>query len=452
MSPGAAGMTPRRIAALILLAGFAAMLALNAPGQLSYDSVTQLADGRGGFYNSWHPPLMAFVLGLFDAVIPGTVLFLVFQSSLLLLALLALLWPIPSEEGPRGWMAPLVALGIMLTPQWLLYQGEIWKDMLFADAAIAGFAALTVAAQRGLSRPLLAVSALLLTLAACTRQNGVVLLPVAAATLGWIAHRQGLRGWLFGASFLFATLGLGGAVTLALAARGDGGDGAAAELRLGQSYDLAGAFSRQPGLTLPLAQTAPALDKLLHGRGAALYTPLHNDPMAADPAIRQAISDAPTGAISDSWGALVAGHTALYLQTRLADFAALVRTPDAFACHFAPVGVDGDPMLMARLGLKPGIRPQDRILSIYARSFFATPVYSHLLWGALALVLMIRLLRRRAPADLAVAGLLAGALLFAMTFVIISIACDYRYLALLDLSAMAAALYSVPGRDVRCRT
>ena len=44
-------------------------------------------------------------------------------------------------------------------------------------------------------------------------------------------------------------------------------------------------------------------------------------------------------------------------------------------------------------------------------------------------------------ADLAVAGLLAGALLFTLTFVIISIACDYRYLLFLDLSAMAAALH-----------
>jgi hypothetical protein len=44
----AARTTPRRLATLILLAGFAAMLVLNAPGQLSYDSVTQLADGRSG--------------------------------------------------------------------------------------------------------------------------------------------------------------------------------------------------------------------------------------------------------------------------------------------------------------------------------------------------------------------------------------------------------------------
>ena len=70
----------------------------------------------------------------------------------------------------------------MLTPQWLLYQGNIWKDVLFADAAIAGFAApggwRPHAAS--LADPLL----LLLTLAALTRQNGVLLLPVAAVTLG----------------------------------------------------------------------------------------------------------------------------------------------------------------------------------------------------------------------------------------------------------------------------
>jgi hypothetical protein len=52
-------MTARRAASAILLTGTAVMLALNAPGQLSYDSVAQLANGRSGFYNSWHPPVMA---------------------------------------------------------------------------------------------------------------------------------------------------------------------------------------------------------------------------------------------------------------------------------------------------------------------------------------------------------------------------------------------------------
>ena len=43
---------------------------------------------------------------------------------------------------------------------------------------------------------------------------------------------------------------------------------------------------------------------------------------------------------------------------------------------------------------------------------------------------------------MAVAGLLAGALVFTLSFSVISIACDYRYLIFLDLAVMAASLYA----------
>ena len=429
-------MTARRIASAILLAGFAAMLAVNAPGQMSYDSVAQLADGRAGFYNSWHPPVMAFLLGLFDRLVPGTLLFLIFQSLLLLSALLVLLW-----LKPRGWVSVALATAIVLTPQWLLYQGEIWKDILFADAGIAGFTALAFHAQTG-RKSASVLAAVLLALAASTRQNGLVLLPVAAVTLGLIAQRRGGSGWRHGTIFLLATLALAAALNFALASRTDGGDGASAELRLGQSYDLAGALARDPGLKLPLAAD-PGLDRLLHTRARALYTPLHNDPMAADPAISQALADAPDGVIAGAWRSLVRDHPRLYLETRWADFMAVLTTPDAVACHLASAGVSGPPDKLKQLGLKGGIRPQDQTLASYTRAFIATPVLSHPAWGVLALVLLIILIRRATPGDLAMAGLLAAALLFTMTFAIISIACDYRYLIFLDLSAMAASLYLV---------
>jgi hypothetical protein len=429
-------MTARRIASAILILGFAVMLAMNAPGQLSYDSVSQLADGRAGFYNSWHPPVMAWLLGLFDRLIPGTLLFLIFQGLLLLGALLALLW-----LKPRRWTSVALAAAIVLTPQWLLYQGEIWKDILFADAAIAGFAALAVYAQTQ-RRAALILSALLLVLAASTRQNGLILLPVASVTAGLIACRLGGSGWRHGAAFLLAVLALTAAVNIALASRTDGGDGASAELRLGQSYDLAGALAREPGLALPLGAD-PGLDRVLRSRGRALYSPLHNDPMAADPAINRALADAPDGVVAGAWRSLVLNHPLLYLRTRWADFAAVLTTPDPLACHFTVIGVTGPPARLKQLGLTGGVRPQDEALADYARIFFATPVFSHLAWGTLALVLLVLLIRRGEPGDLAMAGLLAGALLFTLTFVIISIACDYRYLVVLDLCAMAATLHFV---------
>jgi len=276
------------------------------------------------------------------------------------------------------------------------------------------------------------------------------LLPVAAVTVGLIARRQAgpdkgsaLRsGWRQGVIFLLAVLALTGALNLALASHTDGGDGARAELRRGQSYDLAGALARDPALTLRL-DSDPELDKALRTRGPALYSPLQSDPFAADPAINQALSNSPDGVIAAAWRTLVFEHPLLYLRTRWADFAAVVTNPDPIICHFVMVGVTGPPALVKQLGLTAGIRPKDQILGNYARPFFATPVFSHLAWGALALILMIVLIRRAEPADLAVSGLLAGALLFAMTFLAVSIACDYRYLVFLDLSAMASLLYLV---------
>jgi hypothetical protein len=60
------------------------------------------------------------------------------------------------------------------------------------------------------------------------------------------------------------------------------------------------------------------------------------------------------------------------------------------------------------------------------------------------------LLLRRRPADVAVAGLLLGALMFTATFVVLSIACDYRYLYALDLAAITGSLYVAldPSRSV----
>jgi len=424
-------MTARRAASAILLGGTAVMLALTAPGQLTYDSVQQLASGRSGAYNSWHPPVMAWLLGVFDTIVPGTLLFLLFQALLLLGAFLVLL-----SLKPRGTSTVLVALAIVLTPQFLMFQGQIWKDILGANAAIAGFTALAAFAKTERRRWLVA-AVLLLALAAGVRQNAVVLLPVAALALAWPRKR-----WLLGFGFLVVTVTLGLGTSLWLVARSDGGDGAAAQVRLGQAYDLAGALARDPTLPLPsLAAEDPAFETVLRQKSPVLYTPLRNDPFAADPAINHELSNVPEGAMGRAWKGLVTNNPLLYLRVRMAAFGAVLATPDSAVCHFSHNGIEGPPDLLRQLGLTPGKRPQDRALANYAHLFFATPVYSHILWGTLALVLLVLLLRRSEPGDAAIAGLLLGALIFTLTFAAISIACDYRYLILLDLAAMAGALH-----------
>lgn len=431
----------------LLLLGFAVVLALNWPGQMSYDSVVQLADGRSGSYDSWHPPVMAWLLGLFDNIVAGPGLFFAFTALLLFGAWLVLL-----RQGRAGGKAAILLILIFLTPQLLLYQGEIWKDVLFANAGIAAFAFLAGAASGWNDRRarfiFLGLSVTSLTLAVLARQNGFLLLPVAGICLGVIAaNLQTARaGWRYGLGLPLASLTLMGCANFALGFRGDHGQGAADQLRLAQSYDLVGAIHLDPSIPLTvLEQRAPNLDAAIRKDGVALYSPHLVDTLENSATLTDAIYHAPPGAVFAQWRQLILSHPGLYLRQRLPVFGWVLAPPDLLLCHPDVVGVDGPPDEMKTLGLKPHIRAQDRFLYLYVAHFFHTPILSHLLFGALALLFLVLLARRGMPADIAIAGLQAAALLFAASFFVISIACDYRYLYFLDLAAMTGALQLACG-------
>ena len=428
---------------LILFAGLAAMLALNWPGQMSYDSVAQLAEARAGFYHSWHPPVMAWLMGLFDRLVPGTGLFILFNGALALFAF----W---SFAQPKRATILTVALALlaMATPQWLLYQGMVWKDVLFADAALAAFAALSRAVNGNRLWYLPAI--LLFALAMMARQNGLVIVPVAAATLGAILWRRLSPGHALGSALLFLAMvvGLGFAGEALLALHGDRGADATDEIRLAQSYDLAGMMKRDPVFRPARLETQdPALAGLLRTRGVALYTPVWIDPLVDDEALHDAISSAPEGLIFAQWRDAVLGRPLLYLATRWTVFAWVAGTPDREACHLLYTGVDGPPALLASLGLKPVWRPQDQLHNDYGLLLRDTPLFSHLAFGALALALLVFLLWRRQGSDLMAAGLLAAALAFSASFFVVGLACDYRYLYFLDLAAMAGALAAAARKN-----
>ena len=412
------------------------MLALNWPGQMSYDSVAQLAEARKGFYHSWHPPVMAWLLGVFDSLVTGTGLFIVFNGALALFAFHTFAQPRRATM-----LTVLLVVVAMATPQWLLYQGIVWKDVLFADAALAGFAALG-RAVRGHS--LWYVPAiLLLALAMMTRQNGLVIVPVAAAVLGLILWRRVSPGRAVGGAAIFAALivllALGGEAILAL--RGDHGADAADEIRVAQSYDLAGMLTRDPRLRLTRLEAGdPALAALLRSHGTKLYTPVWIDPLMNDAPLHGAVTASPPGLIFTQWREAVLAHPGLYLATRWPVFRWVTTTPDLEACHALFTGVDGDPALMKSLDLHPAWRPQDQWHNRYGLWLRDTPFFSHLLFGTLALMLAIFLVWRRRTMDLVAAGLLAAALAFTASFFVLSIACDYRYLYFLDLAAMAGAM------------
>lgn len=435
---------PASAAAAILLAGFATAMTINWPGHLSYDSILQLEQGRRGLYNNWHPPVMAWLLGLGDAALPGTGLFILFDGVLAFgsLALLILI--------PRGRPGPSVMVLAALaaaSPLLVLYQGIVWKDVLFADCAVAAFAALACAsASHGWRRSLSAVASLvLLIIGSLTRQNGLVILPFAALALGWLLLRMGQSpGRAIGltVSLTLAVLACAWVANALLELRSDGNPGQQEQIALLQVYDLAGALKLNPHLKLAnLADDEPKLDQVLHGVGRAAFTPVRNDPLAGVPAISSAIADADPDAISTAWQETFVTHPWLYLRVRAEDFWWIFATPDIAACRPVFVGIEGPREDLKGLGISARRDARDLALDRYGKSLFGTPVWSHPFYAAIAIGCLVLLLRRRRAPDIVVAAMLLSALAFSASFFFISIACDYRYLYFLDLSAIAALLY-----------
>ena len=129
---------------------------------------------------------MAWLLGFSTGSCPGTALFVVFDAVLAFgsFARTFVASPDALHGRRRRWRRCAV-----LTPQMLLYQGIVWKDVLFADAGVAGFVCLALAAALWL-RPrlrfgLIAGGIAFLVLAALARQNGVLML-LAGACGAWL--------------------------------------------------------------------------------------------------------------------------------------------------------------------------------------------------------------------------------------------------------------------------
>jgi hypothetical protein len=446
---------PRVAAAAVIVVGAAASLWLNLPGHLSYDSVVQLAEGRAGVYTGEHPLVMSWLLGVADLAAPGAALFVVFDTLLVFGALLAFVLIAPRVS----WIAAPLAASFVLLPQLAIYPGIVWKDVLFAGASAAGFASLAWAAAEWarvrVRLELLAAGLALLTLAALSRQNGPVVLPFAAIAVGWIAagHRRtpsDRRALTYAGGSLVIGTALFIALSAALAMRLQTPAATQDAWTALEAYDIAGAVAREPALKLDaLKARAPPLESLVRTQGVADYSPVRVDSLA--PVFAQMDAAAAAPPLAAQWRELIWRHPLLYLEVRSAALRWVFLTPDPAACGLVFTGVDGPPQEMADAGLRQRRNATDRALASYATAFAQTPVFSHAAYALVGLALLIVLLRRRRPPDLAVAAMLASAFAFAASFAVISIACDYRYLYDLDLAVIAAALYVTAGLGRRAR-
>lgn len=439
-------------AAGVILMGYVASLAADFPGHFPPDAIWQLAQGRAGRYNTWHPPVMAWLLGLADRVHPGAWLFVALNGALFYGGLFAF---VALERRPRSFCLPVLVLW-MLSPIVLIYQGAVLKDVLFANAALAGFVALAWAGRlwtRALSRYILLGAALLLfTLAALARQNGFVVPVFAALALAAVAYtrsgvasrKRWVRAVLWGGAALSLVAVCDVLATSALLARADGEPENAKHLKVLQVYDLAGATRLDPSLPLPILRARqPALERFLRDRAARNYRAAGADNLFALPG-GEAMMVPPGPAAGEQWASLIHGYPGLYLETRARVWLTTLRTPRSAACPMIVTGVDGaDPAMLGEAGLRARDDAKDEWDGDYAARFLGGPLYSHLFYGALLIAALAWLARRWRRGDRGPEAIVTGAmglatLAFAASFFVISVDCDYRFLYFLDVAAMAA--------------
>lgn len=438
--------SPRALATAVFALGGVAIYALNFPGSMEDDSFAQLVEARTKSYSFWHPPIMSWLLGVSDSLPgPPEMWFILLDMGLAFSAFAAILW-----LGRRvSWTTVALAALFMLLPHLLLLQAVVWKDGLFADSCLASFVVLAMAAARWqqfrLRLCLLGLSAVLMALAMLARQNGFIFLPCATAALAWIAARREGRwrqGGLYAAAYLLLSGGLALGANALLELRSDGLPAQEEQFKVLHLYDITGMVKRDSSLPLPiLQQGSPELTRLIRTQGVRLWSPVKNDTLETSWQIVTAMEDTPADVLTRQWNDLVLHRPLEYLAVRLQLFSWVFWPAHVARCHPYHIGDEGNPADLAALGLKSRMDARDIALGEYAHVFVGTPVFWHPAYAALALLMLFFLLRWRSAADIAIAALLVGALLFTASFFVISIACDYRYLYVLDLAAMAGALY-----------
>lgn len=428
---------------LVMLGGFALVWRLNAPGHMSVDSVLALHEGRFHARETWNPAIFGWLLGQADAIVPGGALAMGVGAAVLFTA-----WALLANLRPRAsWLGVVAALAVFALPQVAIYPGIVWKDIWFAESTVAGFVLVALALRSPVPAArwgLLALAAVVFGMAGLLRQNGLLLAAAAAVALAWAGSmRAGWRSSIMGA---VVWLGAVGAATLALSVYAQPQGVAAPDkaglkgVRIIQAYDLVGAATR---VYLPLKALDaydPALDDLLRAEAPHVYSPQRVDYLDDSP-LGARLYNAPDKAVRDAWIDMIVQHPGVYLKVRWTNFQQVFATPVIDVCLPVHLGISGPEKAMADLRLAPRWTEENTRLFNYTTWFMDTPALTHVTFAVIALVVGLLLLWRREPADLAIAGLQGGALAFAASFFVISIACDYRYLYLLDMAAITGLLY-----------
>ena len=112
------------VCSLAALVGFVFTVACFFPGYMSPDSISQLEQGRTMSFSAWHPPVMSFLWGLLDRIVPGPAGMLVFQNIMFWAGLSLFVYYLFERAG-----AATAIFLVGFCPPAFAQLSTIWKDV-----------------------------------------------------------------------------------------------------------------------------------------------------------------------------------------------------------------------------------------------------------------------------------------------------------------------------------
>jgi hypothetical protein len=414
--------------------------ALHIPGHVSYDSTIQLLEAAQGKSSSWHPPFMSAMLQVLGGGVRATTAFVLLCTAMTYAGLALAAPSLPMRDHPLK--TGLAAL-VMANPVLLLYNGIVWKDVLLAALlclACGASMAATTANRRGLRWGSAAIAAACLIVAAHTRQQGLLFLPLALLPL-LAASSDGPPGrgqWLTWIATVLAAFLLLGHWTGTRIQHVAGWDRERGLQRI-LAFDIVGtlAMSRDPAA----ARHAQPLGGIEALRRA--YHPSRIDTIRQEPGVALHFDNVRTSTLRKEWRATVGGHPSAYLQHRGAVASHVLGMQNLQRCLPLHVGISGPAEALATVGLSPGVGTRAQWLYDRAGLLYGTPFFRHWFTASVLLVFVGfgARIRNTQPGRIIFWFSLA-ATLYVLVTTVFAIACDFRYLypAVSVASACAIAL------------
>jgi hypothetical protein len=414
------------------------------PGQASVDAIVQLQDGISGVYDSNQPPPMSWLMALLS--LPGV---LGLNVVLFGLAVAVLLKQLPASVAGQN----TAVLLLFCFPVLLVYNGIIWKDVLFANGALLGLLLLPQGRDEFRWHSLIA-SAGVLALAVSVRQQGVLAAAFAIAYMLLAPTLFLVRGDRIKALglWLLVYFVCGSLIEASVAARGDVSQSLSLDGPLYQlsTFDLGGIAAPNPDIHFPALEAGaheialghqPTRERVMSALSG--YSPDRHDWMG------ESIADSgawfPKEALYQDWRTRIVEYPLDYMAHRLDFLSWLFGFHNAYSCTPFFLGISAEPSSMVKeIGLEPGVSWRaEKLQELSVKAVFLFKPFIYLAVSMLVLSLLLFQGRRHCMNMIVIQ--FAG-LSYAASYVIVGIACDFRYTYFSTLVALFGLVYLVLSR------